>query len=85
MSDLETWLPQLSTIPSATTAYDIEAASVMRTIKELDRRFGNTSKSNPMDLGEIRDDEEADPVGQYDTKEDEWIAYAPDLQANGKP
>lgn len=85
MSDLDTWLPHLSTIPSATTAYDIEAASVMRTIKELDRRFGNTSKSNPMDLGEISDDGEEDPVGQYDTKEDEWIAYAPDLQANGKP
>lgn len=110
MSDLDTWLPQLSTIPSATTAYDIEAASVMRTIKGFDRRFGNTSKSKARDpkeisieqhggilarasqgeegaedFDEIRDCGQVNPVGKQDTKGDEWIAYAPDLQAKEKP
>lgn len=110
MSDPDTWLPQLSTIPSATTAYDIEAASVMRTIKELDRRFGKTGKSKSTDPKEmsmeqhrgisvrafqgeegaeafdkIEDGMEVNHVERYDTKEDEWIAYAPDLQAQGKP
>ena len=41
-SELTTWIPHLSTVPSATTAFDIEAASVMGVLKLFDRRFGNT-------------------------------------------
>ena len=46
-SELQSWIPQLSTVPSATTAFDIEAASVMGVLKLFDRRFGSTGKSNP--------------------------------------
>ena len=44
-SELSTWIPQLSTVPSAITAFDIEAASVMGVLKLFDRRFGNAGKS----------------------------------------
>ena len=40
-SELTTWISHLSTVPSATTAFDIEAASVMGVLKLFDRRFGN--------------------------------------------
>lgn len=43
-ADLATWVPHLSTVPSATTAFDIEAASVMGVLKLFDRRFGSTGK-----------------------------------------
>lgn len=46
-SELSTWIPRLSTIPSATTAFDIEAASVMSVLKLFDRRFGNTGNPEP--------------------------------------
>lgn len=46
-SELTTWLPHLSTVPSATTAFDIEAASVMGVLKLFDRRFGTTGKCEP--------------------------------------
>ncbi|KAL9069306.1 MAG: hypothetical protein Q9161_005586 [Pseudevernia consocians] len=46
-ADLATWIPHLSTVPSATTAFDIEAASVMGVLKLFDRRFGTTSKPEP--------------------------------------
>ena len=42
-SELTTWIPHLSTVPSATTAFDIEAASVMGVLKLFDRRFGTGS------------------------------------------
>lgn len=45
-SELGTWVPQLTTVPSSTTspqrtAFDIEAASVMGVLKLFDRRFGS--------------------------------------------
>ncbi|KAM0795739.1 hypothetical protein BDR22DRAFT_870186 [Usnea florida] len=46
-SELSTWIPHLSTVPSATTAFDVEAASVMSVLKLFDRRFGTTSKTEP--------------------------------------
>ena len=46
-SELSTWVPQLSTAPSATTAFDIEAASVLGVLKLFDRRFGNRGKNEP--------------------------------------
>ena len=46
-SELTSWIPHLSTVPSATTAFDIEAASVMGVLKLFDRRFGSTGKSTP--------------------------------------
>ena len=44
-SELNSWIPHLSTVPSATTAFDIEAASVMGVLKLFDRRFGDAGKS----------------------------------------
>ena len=44
-SELSTWIPHLATVPSATTAFDIEAASVMSVLKLFDRRFGSTGKN----------------------------------------
>ena len=46
-SELPSWIPHLSPVPSATTAFDIEAASVMGVLKLFDRRFGSTGKSTP--------------------------------------
>ena len=46
-SELSTWIPHLSTVPSATTAFDVEAASVMSVLKLFDRRFDTTSKNDP--------------------------------------
>ncbi len=46
-ADLATWIPHLATVPSATTAFDIEAASVMGVLKLFDRRFGTTGKTEP--------------------------------------
>ena len=44
-ADLATWIPHLSTVPSATTAFDVEAASVMGVLKLFDRRFGSRGES----------------------------------------
>ena len=44
-SELPSWIPHLSTVPSATTAFDIEAASVLGVLSLFDRRFGSTGKS----------------------------------------
>ena len=46
-SELSTWIPHLSTVPSATTAFDVEAASVMSVLKLFDRRFDTNSKTEP--------------------------------------
>ena len=56
-SELNTWIPHLSTVPSATTAFDIEAASVMGVLKLFDRRFGNTGESTPTNLKEASSDQ----------------------------
>lgn len=55
-SELSTWIPQLSTAPSTTTAFDIEAASVLGVLKLFDRRFGNTSKNEPTSPKEASSD-----------------------------
>ena len=46
-SELNTWIPHLSAVPSTTTTFDVEAASVMSVLKLFDRRFGNTGKPEP--------------------------------------
>ena len=112
-SELTTWIPHLSTVPSATTAFDIEAASVMGVLKLFDRRFGNTGTSTPTNPKEAssgqrdqfpvqtsqgggrecafdesmqtRDDRGGNENGKHDTKDGNWIAYAPALRAKGKP
>ena len=55
-SELNTWIPHLSTVPSATTAFDIEAASVMGVLKLFDRRFGNIGESTPKSPKEASSD-----------------------------
>ena len=56
-SELNTWLPHLSTVPSATTAFDIEAASVMGVLRLFDRRFGKKDNSAPTTPREAPSDE----------------------------
>ncbi len=56
-SELTTWIPKLSTVPSVTTAFDIEAASVMSVLKHFDRRFGNTGKCTPKNAKETSIDQ----------------------------
>ena len=55
-SDLSTWIPQLSTVPSATTAFDIEAASVLGVLKLFDRRLGNRGTNEPTNPTEVSSD-----------------------------
>ncbi|KAF6233910.1 hypothetical protein HO173_007740 [Letharia columbiana] len=55
-SELTTWIPHLSTVPSATTAFDVEAASVMGVLKLFDRRFGNTGKAEPTSSKDVSSD-----------------------------
>ena len=55
--ELTAWIPHLSTVPSATTAFDIEAASVLGVLKLFDRRFGNTSKIEPTSPNDASSDQ----------------------------
>ena len=57
-SELTTWISHLSTVPSATTAFDIEAASVMGVLKLFDRRFGNTGNGAPGNPREASSDKD---------------------------
>lgn len=56
-SELNTWIPHLSTVPSATTAFDIEAASVMGVLKLFDRRFGHTDENTSRNPKEASSDQ----------------------------
>lgn len=56
-SEFNTWVAHLSTVPSATTAFDIEAASVMGVLKLFDRRFGTTSTAKPSNPKEASSDQ----------------------------
>lgn len=112
-ADLATWIPHLATVPSATTAFDIEAASVMGVLKLFDRRFGTTSENESTSLKEASgnqsdriptqtsqgeggegafdqatktwDGRGNNRIGKHDTKNGNWIAYAPKVQVKGKP
>lgn len=55
-SEISTWIPQLSTAPSTTTAFDVEAASVLGVLKLFDRRFGNRGKNEPSNPKEASSD-----------------------------
>ncbi|CAF9930752.1 hypothetical protein IMSHALPRED_008272 [Imshaugia aleurites] len=56
-SELNSWIPHLSKVPTATTAFDIEAASVMSVLKLFDRRFGNTGQTRPTSPTETSNDQ----------------------------
>ena len=56
-SELNSWIPHLSKVPSATTAFDIEAASVMSVLKLFDRRFGKSGQTRPTSPTETSNDQ----------------------------